>query len=45
MGIADWWPLWLGLVLAGFAVPEALAIKNKVPGDTLSEPGCGPGSR
>jgi AcrR family transcriptional regulator len=37
MGIADWWPLWLVLVLAGFAVPEFLAIRNKVRGDTLSE--------
>lgn len=37
MTLADWWPLWLALVLGGFAAPEALAIKNKVPGDTLSE--------
>jgi hypothetical protein len=22
--LADWWPLWLALVLGGFAVPEAL---------------------
>lgn len=33
-----YWAVWvLGLVLGGFAVPEALAIKNKQGGDTLSE--------
>lgn len=32
------WVVWVGLLgLVGFAVPEALALKNKVPGDTLSE--------
>ena len=37
MTLADWWPLWLAIVLGGFAVPEFLALRNKVPGDTLSE--------
>jgi len=39
MTIPDaYWALWLGvLVLGGFAVPEFLAIKNRQPGDTLSE--------
>lgn len=33
-----YWVFWvLGAVLTGFAIPEGLAIKNKVPGDTLSE--------
>ena len=35
---SGYWLFWLGvLVLAGFAVPEALAIKNRQSGDTLSE--------
>ena len=37
MTLADWWPLWTALVLGGFAVPEFLALRNKVPGDTYSE--------
>lgn len=33
-----YWAVWvLGLVLAGFAVPEAHALFNKQSGDTLSE--------
>jgi len=35
---AGYWLFWLGvLVLAGFAVPEFIAIRNKQSGDTLSE--------
>ena len=35
---AGYWLFWLGvLVLAGFAVPEVIAIRNKQNGDTLSE--------
>lgn len=35
--LAHWWPLWLLLVGLGFTIPEAIAIANKTPGDTLSE--------
>lgn len=35
MGWEDWyWPVFL---LIGFGVPEAIALKNSRPGDTLSE--------
>lgn len=37
MSIAAWWPLWLLIAFGGFIVPEVIAIRNKVPGDTLSE--------
>ena len=33
-----YWLFWLGvMVLGGFAIPEAIAIRNKQGGDTLSE--------
>lgn len=36
--MGTYWIVWLlGAVVAGFAVPEAYAIKNKQTGDTLSE--------
>jgi len=35
---ASYWLFWLGvLVAAGFAIPEAIAIRNRQAGDTLSE--------
>jgi hypothetical protein len=35
---AAYWGTWLiGLVLAGFLIPEGIAIKDKQGGDTLSE--------
>ena len=35
--LTHWWPLWLVLAFLGFIIPELIAVKNKVPGDTLSE--------
>jgi hypothetical protein len=36
--MSGWWGFWLlGLVLCGFAIPEARAILSKQHGDTLSE--------
>lgn len=35
--IAHWWPLWLAIAGLGLAIPELVAVFNKVPGDTLSE--------
>lgn len=36
--MSAYWAFWLGvLVLGGFAIPEAHAIRSKQSGDTLSE--------
>ena len=36
--MSTYWLVWLlGAVVAGFAIPEAHAIKDKQKGDTLSE--------
>lgn len=36
--MSGYWLVWLfGMVLAGFAIPEVYAIRNKQAGDTLSE--------
>src|SRR5690606_3800527 len=32
-----WWPLWLVLLAAGFAVPETVALASGGDGGTLSE--------
>ena len=32
-----WWPLWLALVVLGFAVPETVALVSTGEGGTLSE--------
>ena len=37
MNWSAWWLSWLLLVVAGFAIPEAVAIKRKQSGDTLTE--------
>ena len=36
--IPGWyWPVWVAVLAISFAIPEAVAIRNRTPGDTLSE--------
>jgi hypothetical protein len=36
--IPGWyWIVWVAVMAISFAIPEAIALKNRVPGDTLSE--------